>query len=506
MKKLGKIVLTCATVGTMAFSIVYGPYLLAQTELPYEPTQAEVAYNTEFETTLKSIYDANDVTFVNRDFFQLVSKSDTALTVEDLKAIRELQIDLSTFSSFDLSDLKYLPNLERLTISNGTVNCSDLMYNQKLTKFTLKDCDFSNTLSLPNSIDKMNIENSKATDSIINVPYYTKEVFIDNSVSNKINVKNPANLETFSYNGYGFLDIADLKDCTNLKFLYLTQCPNVYHPECLINFKKLTNAYIDEFCCVWGTPDCFPDLPNKYRKLMAKLNKIADSLYLPDYTDEEKIEHLTLFVTSQIEYDFSAIDDEDLLTAYNTEPLNYALNGQTGVCVGYATLFKALANRMGLDSYQPDNINHTWNMVKTASSAEYRAYDMTKLDNRPIAIGTFGNVILDEDQKIPYYINYGHADELLFYDFDCNEAIAHEQNYQTNVENITVPEYDTTIGYVNINAPTNTQKNFDTRLKIAASETGILLIISIIKGMILSYRKPKKKKKVLYRNNFNKNC
>lgn len=499
MTKKGNVLGVCAVTAAMAASLAFGPSLL--TNQAKGLTGADIAYNTQYENTLKSIENNYNITFTNYDLYTSVAKQlGTNFNIEQLRDIESLKIDINTFENKDLSDLKYFTNLKKIELCNGVVDCSDLMYNQKLNQVIFSYCDVSNTCNLPNTITSLRINNCRVIDSTVSVPYDTEQLYLNSTVSNKIYVKNPGKLSVFSFAGYGFLDIADLKDCTNLKYLYLSQCPNVLHSEYLKNIEEDCKINLDEFCCVWANPDTISDIPSNYKKLMRELDQIANSLTNSQMTDEEKVEHLTMYVTAQIEYDHDCLGDDEAsksqLTDYNSRPITYALDGNRGVCVGYATLFKALANRVGLNSYQPDSINHTWNMVKLESDSEYRAYDLTQLDNHYVATGTFTSTTVDGEHTVRDYILDNREDELLFYGFNYQEANAANYSYNTNVEYIEVTNYNDQIGYINPNSSSNQKEKAQIRAKIFLGEAGIVLLLSYLKNIIKPKRKTRRRNQV----------
>lgn len=484
----------CVVGSAMTLSLLIVPPMITNHQIGY--TSSEVTKNAQYEATLKAINDNYNITFNNKDLYNsIVSQINGPFTVEKLRNIKNITIDLSTFSNKDLSDLQYFTGLESITFINGVIDCSCITYNQNLREAKFDMCDITNTSSLPNSISTLLLVNTRSIDGVISVPYETTHLHMSSSTCNKIFVKNPENLKRFTFTGYGFLDLADLKDCTNLTNITLNQCPNVTHPEYLKTISDKANLNLDEFCCVWGTPETIPNISKEYKRLMNELNNIANSLTNSTLSDEEKVNQIIMYVLNQISYDYDCLEEneqaEAQLTDYNRRPISNALSENKGVCVGYATLFKALANRLGIVSYQPDSINHTWNMVKLAGNDEYRGYDLTQLDHDYATVGTFDNAMNDYDNDTIDYMRSDSEEDLLFYDFDANAAVSASYNYETNIEPLNITSFDTSIGYVASNSKTRSMKEDFMRAKLLIGETAIALLI----GEVVSAKKKNQRKK-----------
>lgn len=508
MKKTGKTIGVCAVGAAMAVSLLFGPEVLANHTLGY--TSSDIAYNSEYESTLKSIRDNYNIQFINYDLYNcILNQLGHNFTVEELRNIESLTLDMRAFSNKDLSDLKYFTGLKRINLSNGVIDCSNFMYNQNLNEVTLTYCDVTNTKDIPNTVNSLRVDNCRITDTVLQIPYGAQEVYSGSTVFNKVRVKNPSGLQIFSFSGYSFFDLNDIKDCTNLRYLYLRQCPNISNPNVLNNFENC-KVTLDEFCCVWGNPDCYEKLPKEYKKIMRDLDQIANSLTNSTLSDEEKVEQLTMYILAQIEYDFSCIGESDAqkeqLTDYNNRPISYAIYSNKGVCVGYATLFKALANRVGLDSYQPDSINHTWNMVKLASDNEYRAYDLTQLDNPYAVTGSFSDYVVDESHSSKDYILADQGDDLLFYNFDFRDANRSDYSYTTNVEKVDITDYDKSLGYINYDSSSSKKELNTIRCKLFLGEVGIIFLLITLSDMFSKNKNKQNKTKVKRQNTENRYC
>ncbi len=509
MSKSKNIIGLCAAATLITSTMLFAPHAIAKNAINY--TGADLASNIEFVSTLESIEEDYDIVFNNYDLYTAIAEQvGTNFTVEKLRNIKTLRLDLTSFSNKDLSDLKYFTNLETLEIANGTVDCTNLLYNQNLTYVNFAYCDIHNSHELPNSISNLTLSNSRVIDSVLNVPYDTSSLSLVNSTLNKINFKHPEGLENFSFNGYSFLDLHDLKNCSNIKYISLRQCPNVRNPNVLGSFPKKTNIEVDEFCCIWGNQRMFNNIPSEYRSIMNKLDKIVESITSEDMTDAEKIEHLTVFTLAQIDYDYSSVaqtkEAEAMLTEYNTRPLTYALNSKSGVCVSFATFFQALANRVGLESYEPDSVNHTWNMVRLADEQVYYAYDLTQLDNPNAVTGTFDSMIIDSENDSRDYINDGRAEELVFYKFDYQQALDANFSYDTNVKLVDIPPIDTNIGYVNLDSPARGSEINHIRAQVLTADLAIIALVmcinDVIKKLKRNIRKHQKSKVKAYRRDY----
>lgn len=490
-KSLKKVGATIVALG-MATSIYLAPDIInaKQNNL----TGADMINNHFMASYLEELEEETNITFQNKELYDLlVNHFGGSLTVENLKSLTNLNFE-APLTNTDLSDFKYLTNLSQLTIRNNCVDCSDLMYNQQLKRVVFDNCTLTNTKDLPNTITTLELANTDVADDVLVVPFNTSLLNLQVSTLSKVQFKNTDNLKSFYFSGYGFIDMNDFKECSNLSKISLKQCPNVLNPELL---QRFTNADIslDEFCTIWLNSkalDSISSISTSSKKEWQDISNYLDNklseLISPDMTEEEKINNIIVYVLNQIEYDFRALEDNELgselCSTYNLYPLSYAIEKNDGVCVGYASLFTALANRAGIDCYQPDRINHTWNMIRKINENEYSAYDLTQLDNEYAAIYENGSIVHDAEKTSIDYITYGEAEQLAYYDFDLSSRTS--ESYKTNIEPKSIEAKDINIGYIKT-AISNNKNN--TRLKLALFELLALIIFIEIKLLFSQNKK-----------------
>lgn len=465
----------------MATSIYFAPHIVnAQNN-----TGAELSSDRSFAVYLEQIEEERNISFQNKELYEVLSKSVGApLTIEKLRSITTLNLDI-TLNNQDLSDLKYLINLERLYINGNNVNCEDLKYNQNLSFIFFSDCHICNTQELPNTITRC-VFDSTVSDEAFVIPYNTNEVCSYGTSLNKLYFKNPSALKSFTFSGYGFLDLENLSNCSNLESLEIRTAPNIRHPEYLSRLSA-KEMVLDEFCTLWVGNNVIKSLPidesskATFMNINNQLSDIINRIITPDMSEEEKINQIILYVINQIEYDYDALGETKeasaFCTQYNLYPLSYALSQNDGVCVGYATLFTALANRAGLTSYQPDSINHTWNMIKTIDDTTYRGYDLTMLDHTYTTLDQNGEIVYDQNTPSAYYIEAGDTSNLVYYDFDLSSIPS--ESYQTDIEVKDITVGDIKTGYLNQNTNKSQREDLIIRLKVLYAELVALSALTI---------------------------
>ncbi len=464
-------------------------------------TNANTTNNAAFIMELEAIEDNYSVNFNNKELYQLLTEQYGELTTRKLREIRTLTID-HQMSNSDLSDLKYLINLESLTIKTNFLDLSDLKYNVRLNQLNLTYCTVTNTAHLPNSISRLDLFNVDISDNQLIIPYDTKELTVYESSFNGFIIKNKEALESFNFYGYNIFDLNDIKGCPNLNRIYLGHCPNITNGQALREYAKIERIELDDYAAIWLDYDTIHECRNIYdvirNKLITeirKLDRIAESLVPYDIPDEEKISKITRNVMSRIKYDTIVLEGgeaaEIMENQYNKLPISYALNDDKGICVNYACLFTALANRVGLDNYQQRSATHTWNMVRKENTDTYTGYDATELDEDVIILRDQDGTLVEERGKdTVYYLNNNGASLLYHYDFDVEEM--DQRYYNGIVEKLDqiVTEYE--LGYINPKSQDREQQAANIRTNTFI--TSVLLADVLVLLDIISDRNKKNKK------------
>ena len=190
----------------------------------------------------------------------------------------------------------------------------------------------------------------------------------------------------------------------------------------------------------------------------------------------------------------------NLINEYNLKPVTYALQNDDAICINYACLFAALANRLDLDSYQMFSLDHTWNIVKEES--EYKGYDLTFLESGPIVKLNDGKLGIVSDSKSEDLINEGKGNHLYFYEFNIDEFIS-----DAHLADATPKEIEDTIiniGYINENSLVKLIEKNEVRLYRATTflKSYLCLLLLTIGINIISQNKKTEKRLIKNERNY----
>ncbi len=439
-RRLGSLIVTTG----LAFSLLSTPVLAYAKQVD---NTAGVVASSSCSIQVNNI-NYYGIRFQNKELEQIIGDIlKGPITKENLLKITDLKIDRAMQDS-NLSDLKYLNNLERLTILNNDVDCANLSENTNLNTLVIKKGNIVNTSYLPRNLAYLNLYQVSVSDGILNAPDNLSIMALTSTVFKGLNFNNPSKLGYFYYNGYEFLDLNWISECSNLEKVVIRRSPNVVNGQVLGSFKKVSLMSLDEQATLWLDSKTLENIPlsnESIKKHLLEVIKKLDSVYvllnMEGKSDKEKIDTIISYIISLLEYDDNVYDEipysEVLANYYNDYPLSSSLNENIGVCVNYACLFKALANRGGLDNYQLSNLSHTWNMVKLANETSYKAYDVTYLDRDFSVLGSFdkGNnyvKTLDRKKSSLDYIKMGKGESLYYYKFDLG-SIPEYANYKNSL-------------------------------------------------------------------------
>lgn len=434
-------------------------------EFTYDITHAalEINFNnTELEEYLKEYLGVDRITGAN------------------LLAIKELHI-IKQFSNNDLSDLSKLSNLKELYINDMYVDATNLSDLTSLKTLWLTNCTIKNNNSLPNSVSKMVLEDCLVEDDYLATPFALKKLVLDHTSFINLKVKNPEQLRRLEIFGNTFLDFTTLEDCTNLYHITLHECANVTNLQILEQLSNLEYLNIDDYAAIWMNKEMYEVFQDKisgpknlYTEIM-EMDNLASSLGIENSSDEEKINKLLVYILEKLTYDSSLDLDGDRVQARKSQikesPISSAMyNGKT-LAISYASLFQALANRVGLSSYQVFSKDNSWILYDGNGQELY--IDPTMLDK-----GVYlrsGVQQGNNDSKT--YIENGQGNELFYYSFTANEVLDNEE-YRV----LKLPEEfngNLSMGYVKNRdryVITFDGNNYEMKLKYYALGMGIILI------------------------------
>jgi hypothetical protein len=356
----------------------------------------------------------------------------------------------------------------------------------------MNNCQIKNSTYLPNSINHIKLENCKSLDSEFIIPYYTQEFESTGTIVNNIKLKNPSYLEKLSIYTDVVLDLNNLKDCTNLKELSLLRISNIKNAQILKELPNLENIILDEYATIWLDLDTLKSLPlsRNMKEYLSNqivlLDNLANTIIPPEsnLTPEEKTQALVLYLLDKFEYDFSSVENYEFDTSgvseYNDYPISSIIEKDKGVCINYACMFTALANRVGLDTFQLYNDVHTWNSIKTEEG--YKGYDLSYLEYGAIVnVENLSTFVMLKDKTAQDLIRDNKADNLYFYEFDINKII--DNNHTADYTPQELKETLLNIGYINDNSLVRMiEKDKQTiyKLNIFSKSYIILLLLSLI--------------------------
>ena len=319
------------------------------------------------------------------------------ITMEDLRSIKELEVDDLTEGEY--SCLFYFENLELLKISNSTVNLRVLENNINLNKLILDNVYFNNSKCIPNSVSSIKLLSSTCIDDEFRVPYNVSNMDIVLSFINNLSLKNPERLKSFSYYSGSVLDIESLKDCS-LDILNIIDSPNIKNGELLASIK-CNKLFLDDSASIWLTSDSYKEIKDNHKFFdrpfylednIKKLDELSDSL--KNISENSTLEEVENYILDNLEYDESIYNNPLLPKYYNSFPILSVIDSNKGICVNYASLFQALANRCGIESYVISNEDHAWNKVIIDGKERY--IDTTFMDESEEDKEYYDDFVIDD--------------------------------------------------------------------------------------------------------------
>ena len=460
----------------LALTIINQTSNLFVRSVPY--TKEDMKFNKVYTQELKTIA-VTKPEFKNLDLInELINQG---IDIKHPNRVSSISITNSLINN-DFSDLKYFPNLTSLHIENNDIDISDIKYNYNLLSLSTKNTTVSNTKYLPNSIYSLELHDTIVEDSSLEVPYNTKYLAITNTPFSNLYLKNPTQLNRLFIVGNAFLNLDSLKECSNLSTITLHRIANVQNSNILadLNAKSLSVIDLDDYAPIWLTKETYLNLGLENEQILLEieaLDQLASSLVNKNDTDEQKIKSIATHILSSLTYD-SEINKKQL-TDYNDNPINYGLNKGKGICINYASLFTALANRVGIDTYQIYNNDHTWNMIQNDDTS---FIDLTMLDAQTIVevLTEYGKEYYEKEKSSLEYINSNEEDSLYHYHITLEELLKDEHLSTYSA----LPKEDTeqnhNIGYVKQNGLTidfNNRAYYVEYSKISALASTITMLI-----------------------------
>lgn len=488
--KLNRTIATFAVV--TALSVGISSFASNQNTTPIPFTQDDITANVTFSRELQQIMEQEEITFQNEELKAIIEEEiGGPITKESLSNVNILTIT-KRLNNNDLSELKYLPHLNSILIYDNKVDIKDLQYNQDLYSIIINSCEITNLSSLPNSTELITLKNSKCFDNEVTLPYYTKELESIGTIINNIRFKNPAYLEKLDIYTDVVLDMNNLKDCTNLKEISLQRVSNIRNAHILKTLPNLETITLDEYASIWLDLDTLNSLPisqptKEYlTNQITTLDNLATTIIPPnqELTPEQKTKEIVLYLLDKFEYDHSSVENYEIdssgVVVYNDNPISTIIEQKQGVCINYACLFTALANRVGIENFQLYNDVHTWNSVKSENG--YRGYDLSYLEYGAIVeVQDISTLVMIKDITAQDLIRENKEDKLCFYEFDIEKII--DDNHIADYTPQQLKETLLNIGYINDNSLTRIIEKDQEKLykmDVFTKSYLILLLLSLI--------------------------
>ena len=402
----------------LAITVVQQTATLTNTSIPF--TQEDLKQNEQYVQEIAKI-SIEKPEYKNKDL--IIELFNQGIDIDHPETVKSITITNQLINQ-DFSDLKYFPNLTEIIIKNNDIDLSDLKYNYNLINLQITNGKLTNTTDLPNSIYNLVLEDSVIEDNSFEIPYNIKYLTIMNSPFNNIFLKNPKQLDRLTIVGNAFLDLSAFKECKNLEDITLHRIANVINADTLTSLNA--NLDLDNYVPIWMNKDTYIklELTNEDTlKQIEELDTIAATIIQENMTNDEKVAAITTYILNLLKYDEDITKPE--LKEYNNNPL--VLNNTEGICINYASLFTALANRAGLDTYQIYSLDHTWNMINEKDNKYF--IDLSMLDTEVIieTLTEFGIEYSESEISSVEHIN-NHEEESLYHYHITLEELVNDSN------------------------------------------------------------------------------
>ena len=236
--------------------------------------------------------------------------------------------------------------------------------------------------------------------------------------TNLADISELSNYKNLKYVYLSNNNITDISPLENLPIIYLYITNNNVKKINIENFKSLEhisiegnfNLYTQELLDYCKNNNISIDITEKDVKNVETIREMLKQIDFDGKTDYEKETAICDFVCNHMSYDYDACIkiiagniDED----YDSSGLDGAVSGK-GVCQSYATLFTAMCQLEGINSYTKDGmalgiLPHIWSLVEI--DGQYILYDPTNDDNNILFEDYFFSNSTGSDAKIFMAIN-----------------------------------------------------------------------------------------------------
>lgn len=322
-----------------------------------------------FSRTLQKINEASSLKKLILTSVDLIGEDmeNMILTLPNLKTFICDMFFTNELYSIDLSECV---NLERISFGNNT-QIESLDFLSELDK--LKVVSFGN-LSTMDSMDSL--RSFEYEENLLLETFQTDDSRLakgHNNLIHDISGINGKNIEV--------LNISLLNHVSSEQ-LYQTviSLPNLQKIVGFeINNAEMCSEELLQYCEQHGISHPFTE---KSMAIKKELQRIVAELVTPDMDDFQKVEVLSAYIMSKLEYDNEAADTEDKSSELHKrawgENLYYTTMEGIGLCAGYEEFAVALFTEAGIKCYKQSTFSHAYNLVEI--NGIYYQIDLTNLD------------------------------------------------------------------------------------------------------------------------------
>jgi hypothetical protein len=363
MKINAKDCIKSLTVGSIIGLALYQPLFKIQDNILKEKyrlvrEEKELDIPNEYHYQIGNLFNEDNISHID-NYLHIDVTNDASLDWLNYTNLKLLSISLYDSDMSSISDIKYLPDLNKLTFMDFSY-LDDDDYTHILTKGTI-----------PILYDNKTITSLK----LHNV-YIDEELLESISNLEELEISSIMNPEVYNI---------DYKKLTNLKRLNISS-DNVYTYSIyftLDDYNYLTSRGVD---VVFKTPELkeqFFEINNWFDNIIKECN-IDDKK-----SGQAKVNALLEYVINHLEYDELIRTDAEYANSFVYNKTFYingylygAVNKESQICGNYAAMMQGLIKRANLDSKMLISHDHSWNLV-TLDGREYYL-DSTWIDNQVV--------------------------------------------------------------------------------------------------------------------------
>lgn len=322
-----------------------------------------------------------------------------------------------------------------ITFENCNIMSAKFTGTENIASLTFTSCRFDNLNSITsfrNAVDISftyceigSLNGIEKMDAVTHL--YISDVGIDN-------IAPISGMDSLSLLSMTYTCVSDLTplENTNIASLDISNSMNITNLDSLMKMENLesfysTNcemAYTEKLYNYLNNNSIEHDIEYEELKICEQVKEIADEIIDENMAEKEKSDAIIQYVVDNIEYDYVALEDEELCTEYNLFALKYALQG-IGVCRNYSALTNVLMLEAGINCYEIGSGDHIWNLVELDN--EFYWLDTTWLDDGS-----------DDIKASPYYMNK----EYDFVDHDEVTVLSSFYNLEHNIQVIEFVEFE----------------------------------------------------------------